>query len=69
MVFLEGEGGSCRGLMGENSSFQSLTTACDQKLSMLGRCGVDGMRASFLGETRPRGLSSGLAGGVANLVS
>lgn len=58
-----------RVFMGEYWSFQSLTRSCDQKLSMLGRCGVDGMRDSFLGDVSLRGLSSGLPGGVESRTS
>lgn len=58
-----------RVFIGEYWSFQSLTRSCDQKLSMLGRCGVDGMRGNFLGDASPRGLSSGLLGGVESLTA
>src|ERR1700710_899478 len=65
-VFLVNRGfGGCFGVFrGENSSFQSFITSWDQKLSILGRWGVKGIRWIFLGEARPFGLGSGLPGGV-----
>ena len=56
-------------LRGEYSSFHSLMMSCCQNWSMLGRCGVRGIRCGFLGDAKPRGFGSGLLGGVANRVS
>lgn len=55
---------------GEYSSFQSLTTSCCQKPSILGRCGVDGIRGNcFLGDCNRLGCKVGLPGGVTNRAS